>query len=735
MPCPSHLHSHLEQGLNAAATCLLQAGSPNPAPVGSFALDSRASPVIARRTRPRPPLHSLNQNARWEIWVEPKYKMTLSLNVLKHLGLGLYSNVPAVLSEVVANSWDADARHVVIEIDPRGSMITIQDDGHGMSLADANDRYLNIGYERRKVIEGSRTPRYGRPVMGRKGIGKLSLFSIARTVEVHTVRGTERHGFRMDLDKIEETIKDGEEKDYEPDPVDIADVELDEGTLIILTDLKRRLNRTSKWLKRRLARRFSVIGANHGFEIKLDGETITVEDRDYYDKLQYIWTFGEPGNEAMSAAKNLKHCEPRPCRVRVGESDFAIGGWIGTVEEAGQLKDFDTKESINKIVIMVRGKLAQEDILEEFGEGGVYSKYIIGEIAADFLDRDDEDDIATTSRQRIIEEDPRYIALKSKLQSELKIIQSQWTDLRNEGGRKVAVEIPQISQWYTLLTPDHKVAAKRLFGRINRLPIDDSTDKRQLFISGILAFESLKFRSLLHRLDEVSVENLGVLEEVFIQLDDLEASAYYQIAKDRLEVIGKLTRLTDENAKEKAMQEHLYKHLWLLDPSWERATHTERMEKRIYTALNEVFDSLTEEQRSARIDIYYSTTGNKHVIIELKRSGRVLDINDLHAQISQYYGAAKKVLQLLGRGNEPLEFVCVIGRRLRGWDDTPDGEERSRRALEAWNARVVMYDELIQNALEAYQDYVDKAQEAGRVYSLITSIEDEDMEAMGPESE
>ena len=69
MPCPSHLHSHLEQGLNAAATCLLQAGSPNPAPVGSFALDSRASPAIARRTRPRPPLHSLNQNARWEIWV------------------------------------------------------------------------------------------------------------------------------------------------------------------------------------------------------------------------------------------------------------------------------------------------------------------------------------------------------------------------------------------------------------------------------------------------------------------------------------------------------------------------------------------------------------------------------------------------------------------------------------------------------------------------------------------
>ncbi len=32
------------------------------------------------------------------------YSMSLSLNVLNHLGINLYSNVPAVLSEVVANA-------------------------------------------------------------------------------------------------------------------------------------------------------------------------------------------------------------------------------------------------------------------------------------------------------------------------------------------------------------------------------------------------------------------------------------------------------------------------------------------------------------------------------------------------------------------------------------------------------------------------------------------------------
>ena len=41
--------------------------------------------------------------------MDNKFIMSLSLNVLNHLGINLYSNIPAVLSEIVANSWDADA--------------------------------------------------------------------------------------------------------------------------------------------------------------------------------------------------------------------------------------------------------------------------------------------------------------------------------------------------------------------------------------------------------------------------------------------------------------------------------------------------------------------------------------------------------------------------------------------------------------------------------------------------
>ena len=95
---------------------------------------------------------------------EHKYEMTMSLNILRHLGLGLYSNIAAVLSEVVANSWDADAENVSISIDSDSETIVIQDDGHGMTVEDANQKYLFVGFERRRTE--SKTPRLGRPVMG-----------------------------------------------------------------------------------------------------------------------------------------------------------------------------------------------------------------------------------------------------------------------------------------------------------------------------------------------------------------------------------------------------------------------------------------------------------------------------------------------------------------------------------------------------------------------------------------
>ena len=73
--------------------------------------------------------------------------------MLNELGINLYSNVPAVLAEVVANSWDADATKVTIEVDQKDGRIIITDDGQGMlvhgEVNEINARYLHVGYHRR----------------------------------------------------------------------------------------------------------------------------------------------------------------------------------------------------------------------------------------------------------------------------------------------------------------------------------------------------------------------------------------------------------------------------------------------------------------------------------------------------------------------------------------------------------------------------------------------------------
>ena len=49
-----------------------------------------------------------------------------------------------------------------------------------------------------------------------------------------------------------------------------------------------------------------------------------------------------------------------------------------------------------------------ENILDKLNDSRIYTKYLTGQIEADFLDADDAPDIATSDRQRVQEDDPRY---------------------------------------------------------------------------------------------------------------------------------------------------------------------------------------------------------------------------------------------------------------------------------------------------------------------------------------
>ena len=114
------------------------------------------------------------------------WEMTVDLSVIENLGLKMYVTIPPVISELIANAWDADAPLVNIKL-PIGNIdhnseIIIEDSGRGMAYDDIGPKFLRIGRKRREEEARDTTPA-GRKVMGRKGIGKLAPFGVAKIVD------------------------------------------------------------------------------------------------------------------------------------------------------------------------------------------------------------------------------------------------------------------------------------------------------------------------------------------------------------------------------------------------------------------------------------------------------------------------------------------------------------------------------------------------------------------------
>ena len=123
------------------------------------------------------------------------FRLDFSNRVIEHLGIKLYQNRPTnVVSEFVSNSWDADAGRVAIAVKASKTggtpEIIISDDGRGMSRDELIDEFLVIGRNRRE--SPSETTKGGRLPMGRKGIGKLAGFGIAKTIDILSVPNPKR---------------------------------------------------------------------------------------------------------------------------------------------------------------------------------------------------------------------------------------------------------------------------------------------------------------------------------------------------------------------------------------------------------------------------------------------------------------------------------------------------------------------------------------------------------------
>lgn len=640
------------------------------------------------------------------------YTMSIDLSVLNHLGIGLYSNVPAVLSEAVANAWDADATEVQIVIDQ--SEITIQDNGFGMTKRDINHKYLKVGYRKREH-EPARTPR-GRHPMGRKGIGKLSVFSIADTIDVWSVRTGEVNGLRMSREAIEDTIKGKGQSDYHPRPLNNDRPPIVTGTKLLLKDLKKQVSTTEVHLRRRLARRFSIIGKDQEFIVTINGEEITARDRDFLRAVEFLWILGDENPEIIKQFPSLRKHFMVSNTVDT-ERNFSVTGWIATVDDQ---KHID--EQNNSIVVFAHGKLIHEDILGDLKEAGIYSKYVIGEIDADFMDLDNEEDIVTSNRQSVKEDDRRYLVLKEYVRKNLKTIQNEWTGLRHQAGVERALRVPVVKEWYETLEGDNKKYAGQLFGKIESLRIDDEDAKKELYKSSLLAFEKMALTKTLSLLDSIETEqDFSLLQKLFDNIDDIEAVHYYQIVKGRLAVIRDFERMLPLS-KERALQQHIFDHLWLLHPSWERASSNQRVEEAVTAEFARIGRKLTKDEKLARIDIRYKTAAGKHIIVELKKYDRKVTATALVDQVRKYRDALEKCL-IDKFPSEPrtIEIICILGAP----PEPRNRPDENNQILNSIGARYVTYDTLIAEAQESYEEYLQRDRQVSKLIGILDRIDAE----------
>ena len=649
---------------------------------------------------------------------DPKYRMTVSLHVLHHLGIGLYSNVPAVLSEMVANSWDADAKKVDIALDPSGRIV-VEDNGHGMTLEEINQRFLKVGYQRR--LEDAISPE-GRKVMGRKGIGKLSSFTIANIVEVHSRRAGQSNALRMNRTKIEEQIKDNNTGEYHPEDIEPKITFREHGTRIVLEGLDKSVSRSASFLRRRLARRFSIIGLASEFVVSLNGSPITAADRDFYNKLEFLWHFGNPTDaEKVGTLKQVKELgstvtvhpdDERESAVETHE----VSGWIGTVDRPDSLDEVN-----NSIVLLARGKLVHENILPEFKEAGMYAQYVVGEINADFLDDEGADDIVTSDRQSVKEEDRRYRALCDYVQGLLKSIKNEWTNLRRAEGEKRALSYPSVERWYRRLGADGQKTARRLFARIESLMLTDIESKKELYRSTMLAFEKLALQDMISVLESIETRaEFETLARVIAGVEEVEAFHYHEVALGRLRVIEKFRGLVDSNVLEKVLQQFIFKELWLLHPSWERAASNSRIEQSVQKEFDAINADLTEDEKKGRIDIRYKTAAGKHIIIELKKYDRSVSATDLIAQLRKYRDALAKCLRTKFP-EEPahIEMIAILGSP----PSPRDSDQENRRMLGTVNARYITYDQLVLEAERSYADYLKKDEKVSELIEIVNGLD------------
>lgn len=127
---------------------------------------------------------------------ESKLEFRPRARIIRTIGDQLISGPEAAVIELVKNSYDADASYVSVKFVPplvAGSgRIIVTDDGHGMTLEDIREKWMEPATSFK--VSTRRSPGKKRLMMGSKGIGRFAAAKLGQKMALNSVsdRGGER---------------------------------------------------------------------------------------------------------------------------------------------------------------------------------------------------------------------------------------------------------------------------------------------------------------------------------------------------------------------------------------------------------------------------------------------------------------------------------------------------------------------------------------------------------------
>ena len=359
---------------------------------------------------------------------QQQFTFEISLSVLDHLGRNLYRSFATVLGEAISNSWDANANNVWIYLDREKNTFLIKDDGDGMTSDDFQNKFLKIGYSKRR--KGDHSSSSGRPYIGRKGIGKLALLSCAqKIVVISKIKNGNYVGGTIDNSGLDDAITE----DLKPSEYPLEEYNLrlfekhikdhKKGTIIYFENIKDGLRNSLVYLKKIIALYFRFSLLDKSFNIYLNDEKVTLDDlKDLSKNTEFLWMFNDLEDPFITEKiENLK--EPIK-KLEIGEN---IKGFIASVKKPRDLKINNTDERVS-VDLFVNGRLRERDILKHIPTNRLAVSYLYGQIHCD--DLDDEKDRFTSSREGMVAEDPKFKVFLEKIKEKLSVVLEDWDKWR-----------------------------------------------------------------------------------------------------------------------------------------------------------------------------------------------------------------------------------------------------------------------------------------------------------------